>query len=175
MTAIANMTMYTMVILISAASSGVLIEVSQNYLEGASSTADDAVGQFLSSLNIVSVTGHVDGSSGNVTRLRMTVRCGIGCPQLDLGSMTVMMTSDGEVTYLTLEGNDTFSLRVLRDMSGKLDENIMEQGDLAILGFDVDLGPSGEITFIFIFHPAGSTPLHLKMPDVFRGELISVL
>ncbi len=160
--------------MVAATGSGFMIEVGQNYFEEANVIAEDTLMEFLVSLDVVTALGRVDNTTGNMTRMELTVKCGIGCESADLERMNLQLTTDEGVRNLAFEGNDTFEYSALRDVSGSLSEGMLKPGDLATVSFDVDLEPQESIIVLFLLYPTGTHTAYIRMPDVFEGSVVTI-
>lgn len=174
MTATANAILYMAVIMVAASGSGLMIEVGQDYFGNVDGMADETLDRFLVSMETVSALGIVDNTTGNVTELDLTVKCGIGCEKLDIEKISVRMTTEEEVRQLSYSGNETFDYEVVRDLSGDLENGLMRPGDLATITFGVDLEPGEGVNFLFMLYPTGSHDILIVMPDTFSGKVVTL-
>jgi archaellin len=166
--------MYIAVIMVAATGSGFMIQVGQSYFEEANVIAEDTLLEFLVSIDVVTAIGRVDNSTGNVTAMELTVKCGIGCDSLDLNEITIQATTDDGVRHLSREGNDSFDYSALRDVSGSLAEGILKPGDLATISLETNLEPQESMILLFLLYPTGAHTVYIRMPDVFEGTVVTI-
>ncbi|WP_456472162.1 flagellin [Methanocaldococcus sp.] len=159
---IGTLIIFIAMVLVAAVAAAVLINTSGFLQQKAMATGKESTEQVASGLMCIGVTGHYDGSSG-LDKIIIFITPNAGSAPIDLNQTKVVLTYDGKTASLKYNGvafvgnvtnlfdtttsptsdlwtnatSTTYSVGIVQDADGSLNNGVIDKGDIAALFINI--------------------------------------
>jgi flagellin-like protein len=175
---IGTLIIFIAMVLVAAVAAGVLVNTSGLLQSKAEDTGSDAQAQVSNQIDVVSATGQVDSTNGDIDTVTMVVKKSPGSDPIDLSAATIEYTSDSESKTLTYAGTPSaneFSTTLEKGDSATVLDDSGERVKITIDASSIESSPAGiepgeEVTLRVVDQSGATTVYGVNVPDVLTGQ-----
>ena len=175
---IGTLIIFIAMVLVAAVAAGVLVNTSGLLQSKAEDTGSDAQAQVSNQIDVVSATGQVDSTNGDIDTVTMVVKKSPGSDPIDLSAATIEYTSDSESKTLTYAGttsSNEFSTTLEKGDSATVLDDSGERVKITIDASSIESSPAGiepgeEVTLRVVDQSGATTVYGVNVPDVLTGQ-----
>jgi len=175
---IGTLIIFIAMVLVAAVAAGVLVNTSGLLQSKAEDTGSDAQAQVSNQIDVVSATGQVDSTNGDIDTVTMVVKKSPGSDPIDLSAATIEYTSDSESKTLTYAGTPSaneFSTTLEKGDSAEVLDDSGERVKITIDASSIESSPAGiepgeEVTLRVVDQSGATTVYGVNVPDVLTGQ-----
>ena len=175
---IGTLIIFIAMVLVAAVAAGVLVNTSGLLQSKAEDTGSDAQAQVSNQIDVVSATGQVDSTNGDIDTVTMVVKKSPGSDPIDLSAATIEYTSDSESKTLTYAGTPSaneFSTTLEKGDDPTVLDDSGERVKITIDASSIESSPAGiepgeEVTLRVVDQSGATTVYGVNVPDVLTGQ-----